>query len=272
VVKSLPRLASGDKDSLPKDAAKTAAYFHTVILANVKPVNVDENEFELTKVGIGICVPQRGQKEDVVVTADRQEALGLHLSWVQRMTLDEMEKGMAKGKIIATTPTFGLLRSPATVVTAGNEHREVNLNYAFCVERQTGKLHVGLWTSALEAQQTRSPQTMLRLKSNTAFDCKMDVKATKVLGVTVPGTWSFAMSELPAGQKVAVPAELGTLIVKTSRRPNEADVESLEEALGQVLVTVIEPEKTALPDRSVRRTAIPPPLRRVAREEGTEQQ
>ena len=106
VVKSLPRLASGDTDSLPKEAAKTAAYFHTVILANVKPMDVDETEFELTQVGIGICVPRKGQNKDVVVSADRLEALGLHLSWVQKMTLDAMETGMAKGKIIATTPTL----------------------------------------------------------------------------------------------------------------------------------------------------------------------
>ena len=91
VVKSLPRLASGDKDSLPKEAARTAAYFRTVILANVKPVDVDEKDFELTQIGIGICVPQKGQNKDIVVAADRLEALGLHLSWVQKMTLDAME-------------------------------------------------------------------------------------------------------------------------------------------------------------------------------------
>jgi hypothetical protein len=263
VVKSMPRLASGDKDSLPKDAAKTAAYFRTVILANVKPVDVDEKEFELTQVGIGICVPRKGQNKDVVVAADRLEALGLHLSWVQKMTLDAMEAGMAKGRIIAATPTFALFRSPATVVAAGNEHREVNLNYAFCIDRGTGKLLVGLWTSALEAHESRSPQTMVRLNSNPVFDCKMDVQTKKLFGVTVPGTWSFAMSELPAGKRVAVPRDLGEMIAMTSRRPNEADVESLEEALCQVLVTVAEPEKLAAPDKSVRRTAIPPPLRRV---------
>jgi hypothetical protein len=264
VVKSLPRLASGDKDSLPKEAAKTAAYFHTVILANVKPVDVDEKDFELTQVGIGICVAQKGQKEEIVIAASRLEALGLHLGFIQKMTLDAMEKEMTKGRIIAQTPTFALLRAPATVVAAGNEHREVNLNYAFCVERTTGKLQVGLWTSALEAHETRAPQTMVRLKSKQVFDCKMDVQATKVFGVTVPGTWSFAMSVLPAGQRVAVPKDLGELIVKTSRKPIDADAEALEEALDQVLVTtIVEPEKVATPDKSVRRTAIPPPLRRT---------
>ena len=90
VVKSIPRLASGEKDSLPNGSAKTAAYFRTVILANVKPVDVDEKEFELTQIGIGICVPRKGEEKDVVVAADRLEALGLHLSWVEKKVLDTL--------------------------------------------------------------------------------------------------------------------------------------------------------------------------------------
>jgi hypothetical protein len=257
VVKSIPRLASGDVDSLPSDAAKTAAYFHTVILANVKSVNIDETEFELTQIGVGICVPQKGQDKDIVVAADRLEALGLHLSWVRKKVLDAMEAEMAEGKVIARSPTFALLTSPATVLTSGNEHRKVNLNYAFCVDRSTGKLNVGLWTSALETKDLRPPQAMKRLSLTPVFDCKMDVQAKKVLGVTVPLTWSFAMSVLPDGRRVPVPAALGELITKTARHPDEGDAQELQHALEQVLVSAVEP------DKNVRRTAIPPPLRRT---------
>ena len=200
VVKSIPRLASGDKDSLPKGSAKTAAYFRTVILANVKPVGVDEKEFELTQVGIGICVPKKGEDKDVVVAADRLEALGLHLGWVERTVLDECESRMAEGRIIASTPTFALFRSPATIAVAGNEHRKVNLNYAFCVEQNTGKLNVGLWTSAVESRALRPPATMVRLSSNPIFDCRIDVQPTKVVGLKVPFAWSFAMSMLSGGE------------------------------------------------------------------------
>ncbi len=258
ILKSMPRLASGDKDSLPNEAAKTAAYFRTVILANVKPVDVDEQEFELTQIGIGVCVPRKGQDEDVVVAADRLEALGLHLSWVEKMVLDTTEKEMAQGRIIARTPTFALFRSPATVVAAGNEHRKVNLNYAFCVERSTGKLQVGLWTSALDTKAIRPPQKMVRLTSEPVFDCKIDVRASKLLGVTVPGTWSFAMSELPPGRELRVPAELGELITTTTRHGADgAAPEELQHVLDKILTSA------APPDKNVRRTAIPPPLRRT---------
>jgi hypothetical protein len=162
---------------------------------------------------------------------------------------------MADGRIIARTPTFALFRSPATVIVTGNEHRKVNLNYAFCVEKGTGKLDVGLWTSALEAEQSRAPVKMRRLNSDPIFDCTMDVRAKKVLGVTVPLTWSFAMSKLPAGQDLRVPPALGELIASTARRPNGSDPEDLERALEQTLVSVTPP------DRNLRRTAIPPPHR-----------
>jgi hypothetical protein len=262
VVKSIPRLASGEKDSLPNGSAKTAAYFRTVILANVKPVDVDEREFELTQVGIGVCVPRKGEEKDVVVAADRLEALGLHLSWVEKKVLDSIESEMAEGKIIARTPTFALVRSPATVVVAGNEHRKVNLNYAFCVEKATGKLDVGLWTSAFESDHTRPPNKMVRLNPEPIFDCPMDVRAKKVLGVTVPLTWSFAMSKLPEGRVLQVPHELGELIASTARRPKDSDPEELEHALDQTLASISAPDKNPREsDKNLRRTAIPPPHR-----------
>ena len=261
VVKSIPRLASGDKDSLPKGSAKTAAYFRTVILANVKPVGVDEKEFELTQIGIGICVPRKGEEKDVeekdvVVAADRLEALGLHLSWVEKKVLDTVESEMAEGRVIARTPTFALFRSPATIVVPGGEHRKVNLNYAFCVEQNTGKLHVGLWTSALKSQSVRAPASMVRLASNPIFDCRMDVRLTKVAGLKVPLTWSFGMSCLPNGKAVSVPPSLGELIVRTARDPANIVPEELETALEQTLAKVAEP------DTNLRRTSIPPPLRK----------
>jgi hypothetical protein len=255
VLKSLPRLASGDHDSLPKGSKKTAAYFRTVILANVKPLDVEERDFELSQIGVGICVP-KDEDHDMVVAGARAEALGLHLSTVQKIVLDTTEAELKEGRIIVQTQTFALFRSPATVVDDGGEHRKVNLNYAFCVERMTGKLQVALWTSVLESRALRAPKTLVRLASNPIFDCPIDVQPNKFIGVTVPFSWSFAMSKLPPGRVLRVPPDLGELIVTTGRRPADSDPEELERALGQTLATI--PDS----DKNLRRTAIPPPNRR----------
>jgi hypothetical protein len=254
VVKSIPRLATGDKGTLPSGSSKTATFFRTVILADVRPVDVDEREFELKQIGLGICV-FKDEDHDMVVAADRLEALGLHLTTVQRLVLDATEAELGEGRIIARTPTFALFRAPATVVVPGNDHIKVSLYYAFCVERTTGKLHVALWTMLPESKPQKAPASLVRLGSKPVFDCQLDVKARRILG-TVPYSWSFALRTLPPGRKLPVPPVLGELIATTARHPAEADPEELERLLMRTMATAPEP------DKAVRQTAIPPPFRR----------
>jgi hypothetical protein len=255
VVKSIPRLASGDRGTLPAGSSKTATYFRTVIVANVKPVDADEKEFELVQIGLGMCVPvPQDEEHDMVVAADRLDALGLHLSMVQRVVLDAAEAEMAEGRVIARTPTFALFRSPATVV-AGNEHRKMNLYYAFCVERATGKLEVAVWTMSPEAKSLRAPSALVRLGQDPHFDCQLDVRAKRILG-TVPYSWSFALRTLPPGRTLRVAPPLGDLIATIGRHPAEGDPEELERLLMTTMCA------TPDTDRGVRRTAVPPPYRK----------
>ena len=117
MLKSNPRLASGDLASLPKGSKKTAAYFRTVILANIRPLDMAETDFELSQIGVGICVP-KDEDHDMVVTGPSLQALGLKLSTVEKIVLDTTEAELKEGRIIARTQTFALFRSPATVVNA----------------------------------------------------------------------------------------------------------------------------------------------------------
>ncbi len=253
VVKSIPKLASGDRSTLPAGSSKTATLFRTVILADVKPVDVDERDFELVRIGVGMCVP-KDEDHDMVVAADRLDALGLHLTTVQRWVLDAAEAEMAEGRIIASTPTFALFRSPAIMVAA-NEHRRVNLCYGFCVERTTGKLQVAAWTMAPENKPQKPPSALVRLAATPVYDCQIDVRAKRILG-TVPYSWSFALRSLPPGRSLRVAPDLGELIATTNRHPDEGDIEELERLLGQCLF----PSPDA--DAAIRRTAIPPPYRK----------
>jgi hypothetical protein len=267
VIRSIPRITSGDTGTLPAGALKTATLFHSVVVANVRPVDVDEKDFELSQIGVGLCVPNpQDEEEDIVVSADRLDALGLNLTTVQRLVLDVAEAEMMEGRIIARTPTFALFRSPATVA-AGNKHHKVNLFYAFCVERTTGRLRVGVWTMRSDPEMQKAPATIYRLASNAIFDCQLDVRARRILG-TVPYSWSFAMRFLPPGHAVGVSPALGELVVATTRHPDQSDVGELERLLMQSLSTVRDPEvageKLGAPqvDSAVRSTAIPPPYRK----------
>jgi hypothetical protein len=267
VIRSIPRITSGDVGTLPAGALKTATLFRSVLVANVHPVDVDEKDFELSQIGVGLCVPNpQDEDEDIVVSGDRLDALGLNLTTVQRLVLDAAEAEMAEGRIIARTSTFALFRSPA-MVAGGAKHHKVNLFYAFCVERTTGRLRVGLWTMRAEPEPAKGPVTIYRLASNAIFDCQLDVRAKRILG-TVPYSWSFAMRYLPPGRAVRVSPALSELIVTTNRHPDQTDIPELERLLMQAISTVRDPEvageKAGAPkvDSAVRSTAIPPPYRK----------
>jgi hypothetical protein len=271
VIKSIPRLATGDLGSLPAGSKKTATLFRSVLLANVKPVDINEKDFELTQIGVGICIPDpQDEDQDIVVSADMLSALGLnHLTTVQRMVLDAAELEMAEGRIIARTATFALFRSPVTILDpgAGGKHAKANLHYAFSTNRATGRLDVAVWTMKPESAPQQAPATLVKLAADTIFPCELDVRARRILG-TIPFSWSFAMRELPPGRELRVPSSLGSLIVTTNRHPAESDPDELERLLIKTLSTVpaadMARDKTAVPttDGAVRRTAIPPPYRR----------
>jgi hypothetical protein len=232
VLKSLPRLASGDQSGLPAGVSKMATFFRTTIVADIQTADPDEKKFVLAQVGVGICVPQ-DEIHDVVVSSDRLDALGLHLSTVERLVLDAAEAELAEGRIIARTPTFALFRTPATLVVAG-KHRKIALYYAFCVEGSTGQLYSAVWAMKPEGEPQRPPSALVKLSKKAIVDCELDVKAKRILGA-IPLSWSFAMRTLPPGVSVRVPADLGELIVATAKRPADGDAKELEKSLVKVL-------------------------------------
>jgi hypothetical protein len=234
VMKSVPRLASGDRDTLPSGADKTATLFRTVLLADVQGIGL-EQQFILSRVGIGICIPSRdGSKEDIAVTSDRLESLGIRLSMVEQIVLETAESEMGEARLIARTSTFALLRTPATMVVQG-KHSKVDLYYAFCVEPTTGRLRVGVWSMwPGNVKQPPPPEVISLSQQKSVFDCGLDVHAKRVLG-TVPYSWSFAVRGLPPGQRVKVTKPLGEKIVAVTKRPVDVDPEVLETMLRQLL-------------------------------------
>jgi hypothetical protein len=232
VLKSIPDLKSGDLDTLPTTATKTATMFRTAILADVQGLGLDK-QFILARVGIGMCIPGRdGPKEDIVVSSDRLQSLSLKLSTVEQIVLDAAESELADARITARTSTFALLRAPATMVVHG-KHKKVDLYYAFCVDPSTGRLRVGVW-SMWPANNLIPPSLVFDLAPKTNFDCELDVQAKRLFG-TVPYSWSFAMKKLPPGREIKVDKPLGEKLVAVANRPVSVDPEELEKMLRKML-------------------------------------
>ena len=177
---------------------------------------------------------------------------------------------MAEGRIIARTATFALFRSPITLLDPGptGKHSKANIYYALCVNRTTGRLDVIVWTTKAETAAQRAPATMVRMKPAAMFQCDLDVRVKRILGM-VPYSWSFAMKKLPPGRKLRVPPALGARIIEVSRHPVKSDPEELERLLRKAIPATpdadVAGDGTVSPkgDGAVRRTASPPPYRTV---------
>jgi hypothetical protein len=231
VVKSIPRLASGDLDSLPGMASATATRFRTVILADVRPIGEGaRRRYVLRRIGLGLCTPVRGR--DTVVTTNTLQAQGVELGMVARTVLDRAEQELHRGRLIARTPTFALFSAPC-VIRAGTTHRDVLIRYALLVDPATGSLQTLVWTVAPDPASRVAAPAMVLIKPGVIFDCALDVAAERLFGA-VPVSWSFAMKALPPGQVRALPADVQPWSVRDVKTPLETS--RFEDALRLALV------------------------------------
>jgi hypothetical protein len=229
VIKCVTRLASGDLETLPRSAFRTAALIRTVILADVGRSPDDPSRFALRRVGVGLCIPVRS-RGDVVVASGRLEELGVKLGMIEKVVLQSAEAELARGRLIAPGPTFALYHGPSVVEVEGVHHK-VELFYAFLVDEQSGALRVLVWPEEAGKGGPPAPARLVELRPNLIFDCPLNVKAQRLLG-TVPVSWSFAMENLPPGQPRPMTPDLRRYLVGDAQR---RDPERMEQALRRAL-------------------------------------
>jgi hypothetical protein len=229
VVKSIPRLASGDLDTLPRSAFRTAGLFRTVMLADVGRSAEDSARFVLRRIGVGLSVPIQS-RGDVIVRSSRLGELGIALGMMEKVVLRAAEAELAKGRLIACGPTFALYRGPA-MMQVGQGHQSVELTYAFLVDEHSGALRVLVWAQQATKSGLLLPAKLVELRPNLVFDCPLSVKADRLLGA-IPVSWSFAMENLPPGTPVPLSPSLARYL---ARDPGTRDTETTEQALRRAL-------------------------------------
>ncbi|MGC8643107.1 MAG: hypothetical protein ACP5XB_24880 [Isosphaeraceae bacterium] len=222
VVKSLPRLASGDLKTLPRSAFRTATLIRTVILADVGPAPDQPETFVLRRIGIGLCVPRK-DGSDVVVQSNRLGDSGVSLGIVESIVLEKAEAELTRGRLIASTPTFALYRGPA-LMQGDQGPRKVVLSYALLVGPDDGTLRTFVWAQDAERDDGASSTEVVELKPSLVFDCPLDVEAERLLGA-VPVSWSFAMQGLPPGQGRIVPFNPSRILTMLRARGGAARLE-----------------------------------------------
>ena len=91
-----------------------------------------------------------------------------------------------------------------------------------------------MWTTKPDAPVLQPPAAMVKLKTAAVFQCDLDVRAKRILGM-VPFSWSFAMRELPPGTQARVPPALAMQIVEASMHPAKDDPDELERLLLKII-------------------------------------
>jgi hypothetical protein len=198
VIRSLPRLASGEIATLPDSAKASATLFRTVILAQVTK---GPRGHALSWIGVGNAVPF-GDRE-VIITPEGPEDVRASLSTVERIVANAADSELKRGRIVARSPTFALFRTPAKLVING-AHRDVDLYYALLVDPETGAMKTLTW--ATPAGEATHPRRVVALPPDARFDCALDVAVNGRVG-PLNVSWSFAMADLPEGRRLDVPAD-----------------------------------------------------------------
>ncbi len=208
VIRSVPRLGSGDLSSLPGSARTTATLLRTVIAAEV--VGRD-GSFRLARIGVGNAVPV-GDRE-FVTTSDGPEAVLDTLGVIERLVLRTADARLDEGSLIARTPTFALFRTPSVLLVNGR-HEDVDLHYALLVDPDSGRLTALAW--AVAAGSHAAPDEVAVLPPNLSWDLPLDVRVNRHVG-PIPVAWSFAMPSLPPGRHRAVTEKVARAISGVAR-------------------------------------------------------
>jgi hypothetical protein len=224
VIKSRPRLASGDLETLPAQAGTTATLFRTAIVADVRRSVGGKGPYHLVRLGLGLCVPVDGH--DRVATSSGSSEARASLGLIARQVLSVAEGELKKGRVLASTPSFTLVGAPA-VQQFGTKHFAVLVLYGFLVDPQNGCLTTVVWSVPQQPLANSSPNSVNVLAPALVYDCALDVEVERWLG-TIPKGWSFAMRSLPPGRPKAVTRELRSWFQNPRRIASEtAAFESL---------------------------------------------
>jgi hypothetical protein len=211
VLKSIPRLTSGDLDTVSENAHEIAQRIRPLIVADVKRSSDAGNaSFHLDRVGVGLCAPAEDGGGDIVITGSSVQ--GTRGTWTtkQRLILSAIAYESSRARLAAATSTLALVRTPVTFLASGTHHK-IDMCYAVLVDPENGNLQTFVWPDTFKIQAESASPAKARRLVNPVFDLPQDVYATRILGgLTV--SWSFAISGLPDGPDEPLPRALDGLL------------------------------------------------------------
>jgi hypothetical protein len=219
VIKSQPRVTSGDVSKVSQSTIKLAGLFFNAILIKVGAHDVaGQRRFQLERLAIGQGTQVDGKDTILSHSHPSYRQLGANLSWVASMVLEKTEEHLNQILIVARSPTMAIVDSPATWVRHG-EHVPAMVRYACLVDPRDGRAYTLTWLLDTQPAGYRlADATLVLMPPNLVADCDMHVDADKfTLGI--PGADAFAVNQLPPGQRRTMPESIRALAAEKAFTP-----------------------------------------------------
>jgi hypothetical protein len=210
-------IESGDLHLLPPLARVTAERIRTAMLAEVGP---DAEGYRLRRVGVGLTLIHHGR--NLVVTPDSAGRLGVPLSIVDRFVLSRAEDAVERGRLAARTRTFALYDASVELAEGPRlQHHSRYMRHALLVDPETGRLRCLVWVMAERPAARVAPESLVEVTPGLAFRCGIHVQAFTIAG-RVPYNWWFAMTAIPSGRAIPIPADFRDWSIREPRTHEES--------------------------------------------------
>lgn len=229
IIKTITFVESGDVDTLPAFAQKTASRFRTVIMADVRKGG-PRDSYGLHRVGVGLCLDLKGK--DTVISSATLKQQKVELGTVDGLVLGRAEKAIGRSHLAARTSSFALYDTFVELMDQSGAHHSIILRYALVLDSKTGEIRTVYWTMAEKPERRQTPEAVVLISPGSEFHCGIHIAARRVFG-RLAASWGFAMVKLPPGKSIAMTPELKELGLQEDFSGDARELETLvREVLG----------------------------------------
>ena len=199
IVKSQPRVTSGDIAQVSKHQIELASTFFMATLARVEQIDGETGtSYRLARLASGIGTNIKGQ--DIIVSPSTVKAQRAGVGFLGRILLHEMYSEQSSVEVIMRSETTAIYDTPI-IVRLNNQNRDLVLRYAVFVDPTNGQLDTLAWlidVDNMRRYQGLSSQVQW-LPANMLMDCQLHVDASEYF-LGVPSKKAFASVEIPQGR------------------------------------------------------------------------
>jgi hypothetical protein len=199
ILKSQPRLASGDLDRLSPEGGRYATFLFMTTVARVVPhQSTFRTTYVLDAIALGLGTTVDGK--DMVLSPEKEKELGANLGFFFRLVLKGAYNKQQEVHLVARSPTFAVYDTPAMVHRRG-KHVDATLRYALLVDEGTGRLDTLVWLIDRTDPLDVVPDPIEQLPPGTHQQAPLHVDSKEFFEFNIPGLRSFAADSIPQGDR-----------------------------------------------------------------------